>query len=108
VGEAKAEPAGYLTPVFLGSMAFVYMNFSLPIYVREQQVDAVVIGGMFTTFTVTMLICRPLVGWALDRFGRRPFFTAAFVFYALAAVWFGVRPGAPRQLNPSPGPGRSD
>ncbi len=79
---------GYLAPVFLGSTAFVYLNFSLPVYVREQQVDAVVIGGMYTVFTVTMLICRPLVGWALDRFGRRPFFASAFAFYTLAMLAF--------------------
>lgn len=84
----REEGAGYLAPVLLGSTAFVYLNFSLPIYVRDQQVDAVVIGGMYTVFTATMLICRPLVGWALDRFGRRPFFAAAFAFYTLAMLAF--------------------
>lgn len=79
---------GYLAPVFLGSTAFVYLNFSLPIYVRAQQVDAVVIGGMYTVFTLTMLVFRPLVGWALDRYGRRPFFAAAFAFYTLAMMAF--------------------
>jgi len=92
---AAGQTVGYLTPVFLGSTAFVYLNFSLPIYVREQQVDAVVIGGMFTTFTVTMLICRPLVGWALDRFGRRPFFAGAFVFYTLAMSTFAAADDVP-------------
>ena len=74
----------YLTPVFLGSVAFVFLNFSLPIYTRGLGADAVAIGGMYTVFTLTMLVFRPVVGWALDRYGRRWFFTLAFLFYALA------------------------
>lgn len=73
-------------PVFLGSLAFVLINFLLPIYTRQMGADAVTIGGMYTAFVVSMLIFRPLVGMALDRFGRRWFFTAAFIFYALA-MW---------------------
>jgi MFS family permease len=78
----------YLTPVFLGSVAFVFLNFSLPIYTRSLGADAVAIGGMYTAFTLTMLVFRPVVGWALDRYGRRWFFTFAFLFYAFAMATF--------------------
>ncbi len=78
----------YLTPVFLGSVAFVFLNFSLPIYTRGLGADAVQIGGMYTAFTLTMLVFRPVVGWALDRYGRRWFFTFAFLFYAFAMFAF--------------------
>jgi MFS family permease len=78
----------YLTPVFLGSVAFVFLNFSLPIYTRGLGADAVEIGGMYTVFTLTMLVFRPVVGWALDRYGRRWFFTFAFLFYAIAMFAF--------------------
>ena len=57
----------YLTPVLLGSTAFVFLNFSLPIYTRSLGADAVTIGGLYTAFTVTMLAFRPLVGWAPPR-----------------------------------------
>ncbi len=74
--QAKAEPAPtYLLPIFLGSASFVFLNFGLPIYTRSLGADAVAIGGMYTAFTFTMLLARPLVGWALDRYGRRWFFT---------------------------------
>jgi len=78
----------YLTPVFLGSVAFVFLNFALPIYTRGLGADAVEIGGMYTVFTLTMLVFRPVVGWALDRYGRRWFFTFAFLFYAFAMFAF--------------------
>lgn len=73
-------------PVFLGSLAFVLINFLLPVYTRQLGADAVTIGGMYTAFVLSLLVFRPLVGMALDRFGRRWFFTAAFLFYALA-MW---------------------
>lgn len=76
------------TPVFLGSAAFVFLNFALPIYTRDQGVGAMAIGGLYSVFTLTMLLARPLVGWALDRFGRKRFYTAAFLFYALACLVF--------------------
>ncbi len=78
----------YLTPVFLGSVAFVFLNFGLPIYAKSLGANAIEIGGMYTAFTLTMLVIRPIVGWALDRYGRRWFFTFAFLFYALAMYTF--------------------
>ena len=78
----------YLTPVFFGSFAFVFLNFSLPIRADDLGIDAVAIGGMYAIFTGTMLIVRPIVGYCLDRFGRHWFFTSAFLFYTLAMLVF--------------------
>ena len=74
----------YSTSVFLGSTAFVFLNFGLPIRADDLGWNAMEIGGMYTVFMGTMLLVRPLVGVCLDRFGRRWFFIAAFVFYTLA------------------------
>lgn len=77
-----------LSPVFLGSFAFVFLNFGLPVYTRELGADAVAIGGTYTAFTLTTLLVRPVLGRALDRFGRRWFFASAFLFYTLAMLTF--------------------
>ncbi len=69
-------------------MAFVLINFLLPLRADDLGIGAVGIGFMYTVFTGTMLIVRPFVGYCLDRFGRRWFFTSAFVFYCLAMAVF--------------------
>lgn len=78
----------YLASIFLGSTGFVFLNFGLPIRADDLGIDAVGIGGMYAVFTGTMLIVRPVVGYGLDRFGRRWFFATAFVFYAAAMSVF--------------------
>jgi DHA1 family multidrug resistance protein-like MFS transporter len=84
----QQETPSYLTAVFLGSTAFVFLNFGLPIRADDLGIGAVAIGGMYAVFTGTMLLVRPLVGYCLDRFGRRWFFTGAFVFYTAAMLAF--------------------
>ena len=78
-----------LVPLMLGSAAFVFLNFSLPIYARELGASAMAIGGTYTVFTITLIFIRPLVGVALDRYGRRSFYISAFAFYAIAMLSFG-------------------
>ena len=85
---AMTNKAKYLPAVFLGSTAFGFLNFGLPIYADGIGLDAVTIGGAYTVFMGTMLIVRPLIGAGLDRFGRRWFFTTAFVFYTFAMLAF--------------------
>lgn len=84
----QVQKPTYLTAVFLGSTAFVFLNFGLPIRADNLGIDAVAIGGMYSVFTGTMLLVRPVVGYCLDRFGRRWFFTFAFLFYTGAMSVF--------------------
>ena len=81
VQSVAARQPSYLTAVFLGSSAFVFLNFGLPIRADDLGISAFGIGGMYAVFTGTMLLVRPVVGYCLDRLGRRWFFTAAFLFY---------------------------
>ena len=72
----------------LASAPFVFISFGLPVYASDLGLGAVQLGMMYTAFTGTMLMFRPLVGWCLDRFGRRWFFTIAFGFYVAAMAAF--------------------
>jgi DHA1 family multidrug resistance protein-like MFS transporter len=76
------------TPVMFGALSFGFLSFILPVYTHELGADAVQIGGLFSVFTLTLLAARPIVGWLLDRFGRRWFFAASLGFYVIAMLVF--------------------
>jgi MFS family permease len=73
---------------FFLSFPFFIMSLLLPVYGKELGASALEIGVIFSAFSVMTILMRPLVGWALDRFGRRPFYIAGMLGYALTMVAF--------------------
>jgi MFS family permease len=75
-------------PIFMASLPFAFLGFTLPIFSKALGASALEIGGLYSAFTITLLVGRPLVGRALDRYGRRRFFIAALIGYAVAMLFF--------------------
>jgi len=74
--------------IFLISMPFFILGLLLPIYGKEIGASVVEIGLFFSAFSLMTVLLRPLVGWGLDRFGRRNFFLAGAAGYAVTMVGF--------------------
>jgi DHA1 family multidrug resistance protein-like MFS transporter len=76
------------TAMFFVAQPFFIMDLLLPIYGKDMGANAVEIGLIFSAFSIMTIVMRPVVGWALDRFGRRPFFVVGMLTYALTMVAF--------------------
>ena len=88
--ETSKSPTSVLHyPLLLGSLGFTFLMFGLPIYSKALGASAVAIGGLYSVFTVATMVLRPVVGWALDRYGRRRFLVTALLGYAVAMGLFG-------------------
>jgi len=68
--------------LFLVSLPLGILLFALPIYGKRIGADAVQICLFFSVFSLMTVLIRPIVGTALDRFGRRPFLILGLSGYA--------------------------
>jgi len=74
--------------MFFVSQPFFIMGLLLPVYGKSVGANALEIGLIFSAFSIVTIVMRPIVGWALDKFGRRPFFVTGMFAYALTMVGF--------------------
>lgn len=76
--------------IFWVSLPFGILGFVLPVYGQSIGADAVAIGLFFAAFSLMTVVLRPVVGAALDRYGRRPFFLLGLAGYAATMFAFAV------------------
>lgn len=76
--------------LFLVSAPIVFINFALPLRAEDLGASAFQIGILFALFTGSILVVRPIVGYGLDKIGRRPFFILATLFYFAANILYGL------------------
>src|SRR5919109_2036575 len=60
-------------PLMLGSLPLMMLPFLLPLYAKQFGATALGIGGLFAVAQGMMVLCRPVIGWGVDRWGRRRF-----------------------------------
>lgn len=79
--------------LFLVSLPIFFVTFALPIQSKNLGANALEIGGLFSLFTFSILLMRPLIGAGIDRFGRRNFFLVSIVFYLGAYMAYTLASG---------------
>lgn len=81
--------ASLRSSLFWVSAPIFFINFALPVKSKELGASAFEVGGLFSLFTLSLLLFRPVVGYALDRYGRRWFLCLAVLLYIFAYVGYG-------------------
>ena len=75
--------------LFWVSAPLFFITFALPVRSKELGASALEVGGLFSLFTLSLLIFRPIIGFALDRYGRRKFLLLSVVLYLIAYIGYG-------------------
>lgn len=71
-------------PLFLCSLGVGILAFAVPVLGHALGATAVEVGGLYSVFSLATLMLRPVVGFGLDRFGRKPFLVVGCICSALA------------------------
>ncbi len=76
--------------VVLTSLPFGLIVLGLPLIAREMGASAVAIGGLLAIYALLVVVVQPVVGYGLDRFGRRPFLIVGLLGFAFSNAIFGL------------------
>jgi MFS family permease len=75
--------------LFLSSFPIGVLTLGIPIYGPDRlHLNAVEVGALISIYALMMLVMRPIVGAAMDRFGRRRFFIAGMVLQLMSNIFF--------------------
>ena len=75
--------------LLLSSFPIGVLTLGIPIYGPSRlHLNAVEVGELISIYALMMLIMRPIVGTAMDRFGRRRFFIAGTALQLASNIFF--------------------
>ena len=74
--------------LFLVSAPLFFITFAIPVQAKQLGASALEIGALFSLFTISLMILRPLVGFAIDKYGRKPFVVIAMAIYCVANIFY--------------------
>lgn len=77
-----------ITANFFFFAGFQWTFATLPGYVQEIGGDAAAIGLTFGLFSLSAVAARPLVGWLVDNWGRKPVLLVGAAIFALSPVLY--------------------
>jgi MFS family permease len=88
----RYPPSFYLA---LAANLFFFTGFqwtfaTLPAYIQEIGGGAAAIGLAFGLFSLSAVAARPLVGWLVDRWGRKPVLLVGAALFALSPALYAV------------------
>ena len=58
--------------IFFVAWPFFILSLLLPVYGKQIGATTLEIGLFFSAFSLMNVLLRPMVGWAIDRFGLKP------------------------------------
>jgi len=71
-------------PLLLISLPLTVMNVLLPMYTSALGLTPLQVTGLFTVFSLGLVIMRLLIGYIADKAGRKPVFVFGLIFYTLS------------------------
>ncbi|MGL4737636.1 MAG: MFS transporter, partial [Cellulosilyticaceae bacterium] len=74
--------------MFLIALSFGVMSLLIPMYSKEVGLSGAEIGGLFSVFSLVILLSKPLIGKWLDRASYKPVLTMGMFMYAIGFVAF--------------------
>jgi MFS family permease len=79
--------------MIVGSL-FLFIPFymlypTLPLFIKEMGGNEAQVGLAMGLFMLSSVLFRPIVGWLLDRFGRRPFIVWGLLLFGVAMYLYG-------------------
>lgn len=73
-------------PLLLLSLPLTVMDVLLPVYTSALGLTPLQVTGLFSVFSLGIIIVRPIIGYIADKIGRKPIFVFGLIFYALSYI----------------------